>query len=231
MKTTDEGILLHRFNYSDSSLILTFLTRDQGLQKFMYKGGKKRAHNLFPLSVCELTYYFKPDRDLQNLTIAESNLNSTFQFNPVKSSVAFFIAEIIRKCCAPMQVDPQLFNFVRRSISQLENDDKVQLFPIVFCLELSAHLGFQPQCGMPDAELFNLESGTFQQMDDPHSKIRKGEGAKLIKTLLLSENPTEISIHDGRKEALEILLAYFRIHVPNFETVESYDVVKTVLND
>ena len=231
MRTTDEGILLHRINYSDSSLILTFFTNKHGLQKFIYKGGKKRAHNLFPLSICELTYYHKPERDLQNLTAAESNFNTTFQFNPIRSSIAFFVAEIIRKCSAPMQEDGQLYNFLKRNIASLNETDKVQLFPILFCLELSAHLGFQPQCNQSDASLFNLESGTFQVMDDPHSKIRKGEGAELIKALLLSDNPAAISIHDGRKEALEILLEYFSIHVPNFETVESYDIVRAVLND
>ena len=43
MKLVDEAIFLFRTNYSDTSLIATYYTKEHGLQKFMFKGGKKKS--------------------------------------------------------------------------------------------------------------------------------------------------------------------------------------------
>ena len=98
MKAVDEGVFLHRTPYSANSLITTFYTREKGLQKFLFKGGKKKGYQLYPLSVSELNFYGREGSDLINLTSAQATSNHSFQFNPVKSTIAFFIAETIQKC-------------------------------------------------------------------------------------------------------------------------------------
>ena len=68
MKSTDKAILLNRINYSESSLIITYYTLNNGIQKFLFQGGKKKANNLFPLSISEITYYNRPDSSLGKVT-------------------------------------------------------------------------------------------------------------------------------------------------------------------
>lgn len=96
MKQTDYGILLNRISYSESSLITTFFTENSGIQKFIFLGGKKKVGNLNPLGIYELTYYKRPDSELGKINQAElvNSMNNIF-FNPTKSVIAFFVAEIL----------------------------------------------------------------------------------------------------------------------------------------
>ena len=84
MKRTDKAILLNRISYSESSLIITFYTFENGIQKFIFQGGKKKAHQLFPLAISEITYYKRPDSDLGKLTSSESKrILNELPFNPI----------------------------------------------------------------------------------------------------------------------------------------------------
>ena len=119
MKSTDQAILLNRISYSETSLILTFYTLANGIQKFIFQGGKKKAHQLFPLAISEITFYKRPDSDLGKLTVVESSriLNEVL-FNPLKSSVAFFIAEVLQKCLKTEEAEDHLFLFLEEKIQE-----------------------------------------------------------------------------------------------------------------
>lgn len=111
MKQTDLGVFIHRIAYSESSLITTFYTKNNGLQKFVFQGGKKKNSNLFPLNVCELDFYFRPDSELGKLTKADSitNLDSIFS-SPIKSVIAFFIADVLRQTLQTNQKELKVFS-------------------------------------------------------------------------------------------------------------------------
>ena len=230
MKTTDQGILLHRFNYSDSSLIISYLTKESGLQKFIFKGGKKKSANLYPLSISELTFYPKKDGELFNLISADSSLPSSFQFNPVRSAIAFFMAEMVNKSAAIGQQDNELYSFLVEAIRALDTSERIRMLPIEFTINLCQQLGFNPRCDDPEKTVFNLTSGTFQLTGSGASNLRSGKGALLIQKFLLQRSfDAEITNYE-RLEALEIMLDYFTHHVPNFQKIESYEVVKEVIN-
>ncbi len=228
MKATDTGIFLQRTAYSDSSLIVTFYTRSNGLQKFVFRGGKKKAHNIFPLSLSELTFYGRKESDLLNLTKVESLAPQTFQFNPVKSAVAFFLAETMRKCVAPGQSDPDFYQFMEEAISELEETDDLVLFPLQFMVSCSQALGFMPLCEDAEMTVFNLDAGTFQHTFSNTDRTYRGASVDLIKSLILGTKP-ETTAREQREEALSIMLNYFSIHVPRFDQLESYAIVQEVL--
>jgi len=48
MKQLDEAIFIHRTPYSESSLVVTFLTKEYGHQKFFFRGGKKKSIPALP---------------------------------------------------------------------------------------------------------------------------------------------------------------------------------------
>ena len=68
---TTSAILLRSFNYSETSKVLRFFTRDHGVMAVMAKGSRK-SHGRFGGSIetfvtGELTAYVRPTRDLQTL--------------------------------------------------------------------------------------------------------------------------------------------------------------------
>ena len=228
MKTTDLGIFLHKTPYSDSSLIVWFYTKKQGLQKYMYRGGKKKAHNLFPMAIDELTYYARNDDKLVNLTNVEGLFPLSFQFDPAKTTIAFFMAETLRKCVHLGDSDEDLFLFIEKQIEKLNSTNELSLFPLKFLIASSKLFGFMPLSEPDGASVFNIEEGIFQQKPNPLERTHQGEGVDLILTIL---NGKEVGVttETMREKSLQIMMDFYSIHVPRLDKLESYEIVKEVL--
>jgi DNA repair protein RecO (recombination protein O) len=229
MKATDKGIFLHRLAYSETSLIVTFYTKSSGLRKFIFKGGKKKAHSLFPMSIGELSFYERKESDLLHLTSVDPATTHQFQFDPVKSTIAFFLAEVVRKCIQQGGPDEMLYNFVTDQISSLEENEDRQYYPIHFLIDFSEVLGIQPYIEDEQAAYFNLDDGTFDTSSKVELRVAAGEEARLIKQRILGVETMDYT-KEVREKALEVMLDYYRIHIPNFDTVGSYEIVKEILH-
>ncbi|MCH2229532.1 MAG: DNA repair protein RecO [Crocinitomicaceae bacterium] len=230
MKYTDQGVFLHRTPYSDSSLVVTYYTRENGLQKFLFRGGKKKAHSVFPMAVSELSFYGRPESELFNLTTVESEFSQSFQFDPIKSSIAFFMAETLRKCVHEGDADLDVFEFIVDYIKELEATSDLMLFPVSFLIGFSEVLGFKPLLESTNAHVFNLDAGTFQLVGSASERTRRGFGVDIIASLLFSGTLPLNTTKVAREDALEIMLDYFMIHVPHFKALDSYEIVKEVLH-
>lgn len=229
MKSTDLGIFLHRISYSNTSLIISFYTQENGLKKFIFKGGKKKAHNLFPMGLSELTYYDRKESDLLQLTAAEPAFPTDFQFDPVKGTIAFFMAEVIRKVVHLNEKDPALFRFLEDAVRQLNASEQSQLIPVFFMIDLAEWLGVQPFIENDQHQHFNLDEGRYEGIARSHDRVVSGEVAALIKAHILGKEQRTYS-KQVRINALEIMIDYFRIHVAGVEKIEAYEIVKEVLN-
>ena len=227
MKSIDKAVFLHKSSFSSSSLLVTYYTEKNGLQKFIFKGGKKRAHHLFPMAFSEIEYYGR-NNDLLNITNTESVFPQSFQFNPVKSTIAFFIGEVIRKSVEPGDRDSQLFSFLEKQTKRLEEEEKIHLYPIQFLVEFTNSLGIYPLIEEGGEKVFNIDSGRFQHTASIHQKTYVGESVNLIISFLNKEEPPSTN-KKVREESLKILLNYYSTHIPSFNKLESYEILKEVL--
>lgn len=230
MKSTDLGVFLHRSVYSESSLIVSFFTKEHGLQKFLFRGGKKKAHSLFPMAVCELSYYGRKDAELLNLTEVETIHPFTFQFNPVTSTIAYFLVECIKKSVQQGDSDKEVFHFLVSYAQRLETDENKGFLPLRFLLDFTDVLGFKPHFEKVEAKCFNLDAGVFQSHVSGHERIVSGPAADLIAAMLSNELFDSSWNKNIREEALKVMLDYYKIHIPRFENLTSFDIVKEILN-
>ncbi len=227
MKESDVGIFLQRIPFSESSAIVSYFTANHGFQKFLFLGAKKKSNHLFPLNIQELTYYFRNESELGKLTQAESTLEvQHIPFDPIRSSIAFFIAEILQKCLTHTEKDSFLFDFLRRKIIELETTDKFSMFPIVFLLEFTSYLGIEPQILETENVHFDLENGIFTRSAQ-RDRFCSEECSATI--LHLIQGKEETLSHTLRKETLDVLLVYYRLHLEHFGVVKSKDVLETIL--
>lgn len=229
MKSTDLGIFLHRISYSNTSLIISFYTQENGLKKFIFKGGKKKAHNLFPMGVSELSYYDRKESELLQLTAADPAFPTDFQFDPIKGTIAFFMAEVIRKVVHLNEKDLALFRFLENAVHELNKCTDSQLIPVLFMIDLAEWLGVQPFIENHAHPHFNLDEGRYEGVIRNQYTIVSGEIADLIKAHILGLEVKSLS-KQQRVAALEVMINYFRIHVPGFERIEAYEIVREVLN-
>lgn len=229
MKSTDLGVFLHRSVYSDSSLIVWFYTRESGLQKFLFRGGKKKAHSLYPLAVCELSFYGHKDADLLNLTSVESAQNATFQFNPIAATIAFFCVECVKKSVHLDDKDESIFQFLVHFSERLNSEKQIGMLPVFFLVEFSEYLGLKPYLEDENGTFLNLDAGVFQSSTNAHERIVYGDGVNLLYAIAFQMELPETVSKQTREEALNIMLEYFKIHVPRFDHLDTLEVVKEIL--
>lgn len=229
MKQTDQAIFLHRINYSESSLIATLYTEHSGIQKFMFQGGKKKSTALFPLSICEITFYKRPDSELGKLTEARPvDMLHEIYSNPLKSTLAFFIVDVLKQCLQTDQADSLLFQFLIAQIHLLNTTDDLSLFASSFLVGFSEQLGIEPQVSAENGHYFHLQDGDFSDNDRKGELVASGEAVLLIQDLLRSKTLLDVS-KQVKKDALDILLYYYKLHIPRFDIENSLDVIKEVL--
>lgn len=229
MKQLDEAIFIHRISYSESSLITTFFTKEHGFQKFLFKGGKKKSHQLFPLSVSEIEYYERRESDLWNITSAEPAFRQQLPFDPVKSSIAFFIADVLNMLLRGTERDDELYNFVRGSILNLEETEEVALFPSKFMIGLTKYLGVQPLIEDSNNNWIDLKAGTIGGFRELDSHSVEGPVVEALKSILENNSLNSALGKLERQQLLRTMIDYYKIHVPGFKEPGTYDIIREIL--
>jgi DNA repair protein RecO (recombination protein O) len=211
MITATRAIVLNHLRYGDSSLIVNFYTESMGRQAVFVKGAfsKKsamRAALFQPLNLVETDLYHRTNRQIQRISnIRLTHPFQTIPLDPVKSSIAMFIAELLYKTLKEEESDPELFSFLFHSIQALDlNECGTANFHLVFLIHFSRHLGF-----------YIKYDHLFPQLSE-----------------MSFENLNSLQInHHQRNTLTEYLLEYYSTHVANFGKLKSFPVLRNIFQD
>ena len=227
MKNTDNGLLLFKTNYSESSLIMTFYTQTNGLSKYIYKGGKKKKTPFLVFGHYDISSFKRPESDLgiiNSLTIATPYLSTSS--HPIKVLISYFISDVLKQTLREEQADQQLFTFLLKLADELNNTINLKSFPLEFLANLIAQLGVSPTT-IEHATGFNMEEGVF--ISSGNGATTKDEKmASYLNELFTTLKAPERNLD---KDALEILLSYMRIHLPLFDNSRSISIIRDVIYD
>lgn len=147
-----EGIVLKSIPYKESSNIVQVYTKDWGLKSFIIKGGRKKNaaihSSLFqPLQLLSLIAYVNPKNNLSQLKEVNILRNLNYIYcNIIKSSLAFFLTEVITLSLKEELKDEDIYSFLYSSIVELsEKEDKeLKDFHLFFLYDFAKVLGFEP---------------------------------------------------------------------------------------
>jgi DNA repair protein RecO (recombination protein O) len=229
VKQTDTAIFIHRVNYSESSLIVTFYTLQNGIQKFIFQGGKKKGTALFPLSICEIIFYRRPDSELGKLTESKSHqLLQDIPINPEKATIAFFMVDVLKQCLQTDQRDIVLFQYLESTIISLNNTTDLSLFATEFLINFSLHMGIDPHIQESNKRYFHLQDGDFSDFDRKGELVADGPEVQLIQSILRKETIAHPS-RALKSKTFDVMIHYYKLHVPNFNIQKSLDVIKEIL--
>ena len=224
MKTKDVGILIIKKNYSESSLILTFYTEGNGLISFIFKGAKKKKLAVFHLGIYEITYFKRPESNLGIIQSLEAIVPLTDLFsNPQKIIIGFFMVEVLSQTLKTEHSDPELFHFIKDVILHLEVENDLLLFPLVFLGDYIQKLGFLPLTEMDNPKGFEIHSGRFTNEEN-------GIELAVVGTLnqLFLGAPIETNKETAQK-ALQVLMDYYKSHLPHFNAENSLKIIRETL--
>lgn len=232
MKLVLNGILLSKIDYSESSLILRFFTREEGLVSFLFQGGKKKKGNaLFPLSRAEINCYKRSDSSLSKISSIDiSTVKQELFFDPIRSSILFFVSELCSTTIQNEEEDLALYQFLEQEIDFIHNSKEFTNYPIYFLLEYTKYLGFYPQ-SCSNALFFDLEEGEFTVGKPVGHKYISDDSIAILNSLV-NQPPTEILARtiskSSRKKMLNNLLTYYRFHQAGFKELKSIEVLEAL---
>jgi DNA repair protein RecO (recombination protein O) len=235
------GIVLKQIKYGETSIIAHLYTRRWGRIGILVPGARtssksRKAHLFQPLTILELEVYFKASRDLQK--IKEVKNHSPFMNltgDPVKSSVALFLAEILHKALREEESNEELFDFLDSHIQFLDiSEQGIANFHIYFLLRLTRHLGFNPGAPPDHSQLwFDLVHGLFTTSPPLHGSFLTPELTGLLIRFLevQASGLAAIEIDRGtRIELLEGILRYYYLHLEGLGEIRSHTVLHALFD-
>ena len=237
--TSTKAIVINAIKFSDSSLIVKCYTKEFGLVSFMLRGILKpkkkgiKAGYFQPLNQLDLTFNYQKNKQLQSLKEAHVSFPYQSIFMDVKKqSILMFLAEVLGAVIQEEEENKPLYEFIEASFLWLDVNDRTSNFHLFFLLNLTKFLGFYPDRRNADALGFNLEEGNFTNSVIGNYILREKELFLFKKLLGINfDNISEVSYSNKeRRESLELLLRYFKLHLNNFRTPKSLQVLETIFS-
>ena len=235
------GIVLHALRYGDNSVIVEIYTQALGSVSFLVRqsqGGKNRLRASLwqPLTLVEVVWVQHPQANLQKpreLTIWKPWHDIPFQ--PVKATMALFLGEFLWRTLHSEQANPPLFHYMLNALTWLdESDEAVVNFHIVFLLHLTRFLGFQPNMDTwEEGACFDLLAASFTRTRPAHPYYIDAVEAALVPKFMRMDIRSMRAVRlNGamRRRALEIIVLYYRLHIPEFPELKSLAVLTEVFS-
>ena len=239
MITKTRGIVLRSVRFGESSLIVDVLTKSSGRVSFMVhipktSKGKIKKQYFQPMTLLDFEYDFRQRSNLQRIKDVRVSLPySSIPIDPAKSCISLFLSEFIYYATRNEQENPTLFTYISTSLEWLDNayEDFVN-FHLVFMMRLGKFLGFQPFLeDFTPGCFFDLRNGCFTLSMPLHTDFLNAADAGHLYNLMRMNFDTmklfKLS-HDDRNRITEIVLRYYKLHLPNMPELQSFDILREV---
>lgn len=239
MAEKTRGIVLRALKYDDQSLIVDMFTEQSGVVPFLVRLPRSRkatvrAVQFRPLTLLQLDYDYRQRAVLQRLRDVQIGyVYTSLPYEPVKAGIALFLAEFLYYALRREAANPLLYAYLDHSLQWLDrcNGDMAN-FHLVFITRLTRFLGFYPNvesyCG---GDYFDLQNGCFTALRPCHNACLEPEEAALVPLLIRMRYATMdrfVLNRHHRNRYLEVLNAYYRLHIPDFPDLKSLGVLSQV---
>ncbi|MDD6210016.1 MAG: DNA repair protein RecO [Bacteroidales bacterium] len=241
MQQKTKGIVLANLAYNDKYSIIQVFTEESGRISYMLPRKSSKRQTLskalfMPLSLLEIQTSCSGKREIYPLKEARSlyPLHRIYT-SPIKSSLLFFIAEILTKALREAPADILLFRYLEKSILFLEETEQsIANFHILFLFRLTRFLGFPPNLSNHSGiGYFDMIEGCFVATPPIHNHYLPHDEGKILLLLEKMDFPNMALFSFSKKERfliLERIIEYFRLHIPNFTEIKSYSVLQEIFS-
>ncbi len=242
MLVKTEAIVLHSFKYGESRLIVDMFTREVGRLSFIVplpKTPKSRIKKQYfqPMTLLEIECDVRQRVQLQKLKdVRLLSAYTSVPFSPEKLALSLFTAEFLYHALRSEQCNEPLFAYVCDAMRWLDAvETGFANFHLTFLMRLSRFLGFYPNLDdYVDGCVFDLRAATFSLQVPTHRDFLQPDDAQRIHTLMRMDFPTmrlyRLSRHD-RNRIVDVLLYYYRLHIPQFPELKSLSVLQELWAD
>ena len=229
--------MLRTVKYGEQKIIVDMFTRQCGRLSFAVQlprspHAKLKKQYFQPLTLLYIEADVRPQQQLQR--ISEVSLSSplpSLLSNPSKLAIGLFICEFLYYALRDEQQNEPLFDYVQTSIVWLDGrDHDFANFHLVFLMHLSRFLGFYPNLDdYQEGDIFDMRLAEFSRLTPVHRDFLRPEEAARIRLLMrmdfFSMHIFRLS-HTDRNRIMELLIQYYRLHIPQFPELRSLPVLQ-----
>ena len=239
MRISDKALVLQAVKYADRKSILKLYTREHGLVSVAAitgssPGAKVKSSSILPCSLIDVQMIVKQNKDVQQLNEAFCySQNSNITGNISKIGIAQFVNELLIKTLKEQSSNTALFDFIEQFFKFLnETGSSINSLHLYFMIELAVFLGIEPQANRDESNIyFDNREGRFLGVELPFPMGFNRSDSELFSSAFLNNTP-EINYHkQSRTRLLELLLAYYQMHIPGFTPPKSHVVLKEVMSE
>ena len=223
-------------------MIVDMFTREVGRLSFIVplpKTPKSRMKKQYfqPMTLLEIECDVRQRVQLQMLKdVRLLSAYTSVPFSPEKLALSLFTAEFLYHALRSEQCNEPLFAYVCDAMRWLDAvETGFANFHLTFLMRLSRFLGFYPNLDdYVDGCVFDLRAATFSLQVPTHRDFLQPDDAQRIHTLMRMDFPTmrlyRLSRHD-RNRIVDVLLYYYRLHIPQFPELKSLSVLQELWAD
>ncbi len=237
MEVKTRAIVLRTVKYGDSRMIVDMLTESVGRVSFACSlsktnRGKIKKQLFQPLTLLDIVFDSRPNTELQRIKdVRMSRPFVSIPFDAYKLAIGLFLAEFLVYASKGEQDGNQLEAFTEKSLMWLDNAvDGFANFHLVFMIHASLFIGFYPNLdGYRDGAWFDLRDGSFTMTCPSHPDYLNPDDSRRI-LLLARMNFDNMRLfrmsREDRNRCLDVIMTYYRLHVPNFPELRSLEVLR-----
>ena len=238
MHVKTRGVVLHTIKYSETSVIAKIYTEKLGLQSYIVKGvraakSKSKAAMLQPLTLLEMEVSHRENKPLQFIKeFRRAYVYQSIPFDTLKSTISFFLLEVISKAIREHEPNDEMFEFIYDSLCTLDETEKLNPdFHLLFLVHFARHLGFAPHGNFSNEIcFFEMSEGVFISQQSKLNSMNKRESSllnDLMRANLFESFSLKISRAE-RKQMMKNLLKYYQLHLENF-SLRSPEILEVIL--
>jgi DNA repair protein RecO (recombination protein O) len=235
-------IALRTIRYSDRNAILTAYTKQLGRLSFLLPAGTGKVAArlralLMPLGRFECVADIRPGREVHPIHDVRGVIFPPAA-DPLRSTLALFIADILTSLLREPMADPLLFDFIDDALRRLSPDLRGEAlhgnallnFHICFLIRLTRFLGIEPDWATyREGYLLDLADGIFRQLPPVHRRfLPEGESAaahRLSRINFRNAHLFRLSRFD-RNLILDRILLYYQTHFPSLSEPTSLSILR-----
>ena len=235
MLHTTRAIVLRTFKHGDRTTVLKAYTEAFGARSYMVriasKSGSRNAA-LQPLGRLELVVTETSERDMHAVReLRVEHPYTRLHIDHARGALALFAQEVCYRTLREETADPALFSFIQAALEAMDTGDDIAHFPLILLTQLTKHLGFFPEPPTIGEDRFDLREGCFFSGTVHHEHCMEPALSKAFASLLTVDfaHGSASIPSTTRRELLDQLLVYFRLHVDGFGELRSPEMLHQVL--
>lgn len=240
MKRPLNLIALRTVRHTDRNSILTAYSLECGRIAFAIPAGagreaSRRRAMLMPLSIVECVADIRPGRDIHIMHEPRAVVPlSSLRVNPIKSSLAMFVAEFLGIALRDGPPDSSLYKFIAHSITILETLPSAGLanYHLWFLCAIGQFMGIAPDASTyRQGMIFDMIDGSFRLTPPLHRHFLSPDETAAA-AALLRITPANMHLYRmtraQRNEILDRILQYYSLHDAGMTSLRGLDILRSL---